>query len=405
MRFTKITIAVGILLSGMSLTSAQVTVYEQPGFKGKQHTYTTEGFHSLPGTIGNDVLSSVKVSPGWKVTLYEHDQNRGRKLELTSDADVNVLNTNNFNDITSNIKVERVQSGKNTLKAGEILKAGDRLVSANGQYILRMQEDDGNLCIYRFENGKQGAFVWGSMKHGFKGAKLTMQSDGNLVVTDGSNTPKWASDTHPHFDARFNNSSNKPVKLVLENDGSLKLYTASGSVVWTNTGGLAKTTQAAPVKLPDYFKLHAYSVHGKRVEKGSDFYMGFTRGSLDGKIINPNSGTVIHIEKVNIDAAKGIIALKVTNASQPDMYLSVADNKNVNIVKGTNGNKHHFTIRTPEEKEAANLSYVSFESVAFPGWFLRHQGFVLKLTQASDNNRKDIVYRQDATWLFEAVSK
>lgn len=124
--------------------------------------------------------------------------------------------------------------GKNTLKSGETLKAGERLTSANGQYILRMQEDDGNLCVYTAENGEQGTFVWGSMKHGFKNAKLIMQADGNLVVYDGSNTPKWNSETHPYHNAKFNNKNIKPVKLVLENDGKLNLYNAAGSVVWSN---------------------------------------------------------------------------------------------------------------------------------------------------------------------------
>ncbi|MBK7428924.1 MAG: AbfB domain-containing protein [Saprospiraceae bacterium] len=161
--------------------------------------------------------------------------------------------------------------------------------------------------------------------------------------------------------------------------------------------------EVAPVKLPDYFKLHAYSIHGKRVDKGSDYWMGHTGADLSGKIIAPKAGTVFHIEKVVLDAAKGIIALKVINAPESDMYLSVADDKSVKITKINGGSKHHFIIRSPEEKEAMNLNYVTFESEAFPGWNLRHQGFALKVTQANDDVRKDIVYRQDATWLFEAV--
>lgn len=393
MKIIKSILMLCMLTLGIGKLSAQVTVYEHNNYGGKSHTYG-EGMHTLPGSIGNDVLSSIKVSLGWKVTLYEHDPSRGRTLVLTSD--ISELAKQNFNDITSNIKVEKATSS-NTLNAGETLMAGQQLTAANGKFILRMQEDDGHLCVYKYENGKQSGYVWGSGAHGFKNAKLTLQTDGNLVVTQG-NISKWSSETNK-------NAANKPVKLVLENDGSLKLYNASASTVWTNTQGIIKTVETTTVKLPNYFKLHAYSVHGKRVEKGSDFYMGYTKGSLDGKIINPNSGEVIHIEKVTIDAAKGIVALKVINASQPDMYLSVAENKNVTIAKATNNNKHHFIIRTPEEKEAANLNYVSFESAAFNGWFLRHQGFVLKVTEANANTRQDVVYRQDATWLFEAVSK
>ena len=95
-----------ICLLFFSITTwAQVTVYEHTNFNGKNYTYY-EGFHTLPAKFGNDILSSIKVSPGWKVTLYEHNQERGRKLELTSSSDN--LMTLNFNDMASNILVEKV---------------------------------------------------------------------------------------------------------------------------------------------------------------------------------------------------------------------------------------------------------------------------------------------------------
>jgi hypothetical protein len=121
----------------------------------------------------------------------------------------------------------------NTLEAGQTLNTGAYLMSANGAYILFMQED-GNLCVYKSANGQQGDFVWGSMKYGFENARLDMQTDGNLVVYDGDNKAQWASETHPFSNSKFKSPANKPVKLVLENDGNLKLYTASGTAVWSS---------------------------------------------------------------------------------------------------------------------------------------------------------------------------
>src|SRR6218665_2879671 len=89
---------------------------------------------------------------------------------------------------------------KNSLSVGGTLKAGEKLTSANNAYMLRMQEEDGNLCIYKIENGKQGGFVWCSMKHGFKNARLVMQPDGNLVVYDGKNKDQWSSQTQGYYD-------------------------------------------------------------------------------------------------------------------------------------------------------------------------------------------------------------
>ncbi|HRP89407.1 MAG TPA: hypothetical protein PKX92_05165 [Edaphocola sp.] len=121
----------------------------------------------------------------------------------------------------------------NFLKAGQTLSGNQRLTSDNGKFILRMQEDDGHLCVYKFENGKQGAFVWGNGVHGFKNSKLILQKDGNLVVYQGDEA-KWSSKTHPFFNSKFSNASLKPEALVLGNDGRLYLHSASGNVVWSN---------------------------------------------------------------------------------------------------------------------------------------------------------------------------
>ena len=133
---------------------------------------------------------------------------------------------------SSDMKKTVAKKTTNILLAGQTLKAGERLTSSNGAYILRMQEDDGNLCIYQYANGKQGAFVWGSMKYGFKGAELKMQSDGNLVVYAGGEA-KWASETTPFFDKKFS-GANKPVRAVLNNNGVLLLVNAKGAKVWSS---------------------------------------------------------------------------------------------------------------------------------------------------------------------------
>jgi Beta/Gamma crystallin len=54
-------------------------------------------------SFGNDMISSVKVPPGWKVTLYRHADFQGDTRELT--ADTRALP--DFNDETSSIVVEK----------------------------------------------------------------------------------------------------------------------------------------------------------------------------------------------------------------------------------------------------------------------------------------------------------
>ena len=165
-----------------------------------------------------------------------------------------------------------------------------------------------------------------------------------------------------------------------------------------------------PTVLPRKFSLHGYSVNGKRVEKGSNYWIAYNPKEQDkfvkGRILSPQNGTVMQIEKVNLDEAKGIVGLKVMNAPEPDTYLAVADDYSVVMAKHppqSTSNRHMFKIRQPEEKSATGLDFVSFESIMRPNHFLRHEGYVLKVTPATDVNRKNVVYRQDASWLFEPM--
>jgi hypothetical protein len=51
-----------------------------------------------------------------------------------------------------------------------------------------------------------------------------MQLDGNLVVYDGSGTPRWASGT-----AGYDNAY-----LAVQDDGNVVVYTAGGAALWAS---------------------------------------------------------------------------------------------------------------------------------------------------------------------------
>jgi hypothetical protein len=82
-----------------------ITVYEQYDYQGA-FSRLKVGFYNINQMgIANDVISSIKVPPKLKVTLYEHNNN-GRTLVLTSNEPN--LGNRNFNNITSSIKVEYI---------------------------------------------------------------------------------------------------------------------------------------------------------------------------------------------------------------------------------------------------------------------------------------------------------
>ncbi|HEY6492377.1 MAG TPA: protein kinase [Trebonia sp.] len=106
--------------------------------------------------------------------------------------------------------------GCGTLLAGQSLKAGDSLTSCNGEYKLGMQSD-GNLVLY---NGS-GA-VWNSGTDDAVAAD--MQGDGNFVLYNSAGTGVWDTGTNPNG-----------AYLVVDNSGYLAVDSASGSVLWKST--------------------------------------------------------------------------------------------------------------------------------------------------------------------------
>lgn len=60
------------------------------------------GMHDHPLRIGNDEVSSVRVPPGWRVVLYEHEHFNGRSLLCKEDTP---FVGEDFNDETSSVRV------------------------------------------------------------------------------------------------------------------------------------------------------------------------------------------------------------------------------------------------------------------------------------------------------------
>lgn len=91
--------------------AAPATIFDHIGFSGMSQDLV-EGMNAGPLALGNDVASSVKVSKCFKVTLYGAGPGQnGPELVLTADnAD---LRDNKFNDIVSNVLVERVPNCSN----------------------------------------------------------------------------------------------------------------------------------------------------------------------------------------------------------------------------------------------------------------------------------------------------
>lgn len=118
------------LPSGPSDLATGITVYEDANYLGRS-AHITEDIRDLSdvrgpcehyisdGTGGryvydwNDCISSVRVAPGWRATLYRDDGYRDDSLEITSDTPNLQLITQHdcpkdgLNDCVTSIRVRR----------------------------------------------------------------------------------------------------------------------------------------------------------------------------------------------------------------------------------------------------------------------------------------------------------
>jgi hypothetical protein len=100
---------------------------------------------------------------------------------------------------------------------GTILRGGQAVRSESFKANLVMQMD-GNVVVYDENNRPR----WASGTWGNPGATLRFQTDGNLVVYTASGLPIWASQTYGNSGAR----------LEVQDDGNVVIYNRNGLPIW-----------------------------------------------------------------------------------------------------------------------------------------------------------------------------
>lgn len=123
---------------------------------------------------------------------------------------------------TTQLRFDRRNSaptgGDSMLSAGQTLSKGQQLRSSNG-HTLSLQ-GDGNLVEY----ANDGRVLHASDTVG-RGDHLTMQWDGNLVLSTSNNIPLWSTGT----------PNNPSAWVQLQDDGNLVLHRSDNSVMWAVT--------------------------------------------------------------------------------------------------------------------------------------------------------------------------
>lgn len=115
------------------------------------------------------------------------------------------------------------------LKIGESLGVDQQLSSPNGKYVLTMQ-GDGNLVL-----SEGGTTVWSSGTTGSGAVKADMQSDGNFVLYKATGEAAWDANTDDHPGAT----------LKLQDDRNLVVYAPNGDALWSTDTYVAVDAAAA----------------------------------------------------------------------------------------------------------------------------------------------------------------
>ena len=170
-------------------------------------TYGTNANKLSLQSDGNLVLYNSANKPFWHTFTYGTNAN---KLQLKSDGTLVLTNS------SANITLWQAPT-KDTLTTNQTLTSGQQLTSVTGGYRLTMQSD-GNLVIYNKTNQP----IWNTFTYGTDANKLVMQPDGNLVLYNSANKPFWHTFTYG------TNAS----RLVMQSDGNLVLYNSAGKYFW-----------------------------------------------------------------------------------------------------------------------------------------------------------------------------
>ena len=256
-------------------TSGVATLYEHSNYGGLAVSLE-EGAYDykdiLAKGIVNDQISSLRVSDGYKVTIYDEEGFKGKSKEFTSDAS---YVGDEMNDKTSSIKIEKINNQTSTTTSYNTVKLPNGKYSiksvANEKYVVAENGGSDPLIANRESCG--GA--WESIKienNGDGTVSLKSSANGKYVcaVVDEQNQllprSSSASDWEKFEIVEIQNgeyalkarANNKYVKADLDNGGKLVASSDSVAGAWeafkiTKTGESSGLTYSGSEKKAEFY--------------------------------------------------------------------------------------------------------------------------------------------------------
>lgn len=179
-------------------------------------TNGTSNLRALFQSDGNLVLYNLRDQAVWRSGTFGYPN---AVLTLKENGEVQILRADGDRPVWGQSLSYR--------NAGLTMRLGDRLLTPDRELVF--QAHDGNLVLYRLENGFQREALWSSGTNGMAlgpTASVLFQQDGNLVVYDNNDRARWAS----------NSNGQGGNELRLQRDGNLVIYAPDERAIWsTNT--------------------------------------------------------------------------------------------------------------------------------------------------------------------------
>lgn len=161
-------------------TSGVATLYEHSNYGGwavslEEGSYDYKDI--LAKGIANDQISSLRVSDGYKVTIYDDEGFKGTSKEFTSDAS---YVGNEMNDKTSSIKIEKINNQTSTTTSYNTVKL------PNGKYSIKSVANEKYVAA---ENGGSETIVANRDSYGgsWETFYLINNDDGTVSIKADAN--------------------------------------------------------------------------------------------------------------------------------------------------------------------------------------------------------------------------
>jgi lambda family phage minor tail protein L len=269
-------------------------------------TYGSNATYAHFQDDGNLVLYTSSNVPVWKSNNGSYPQYAGKKLVLQNDGNLVIYGIGSSTSTTT-VPAPNLPTGTGQILCSNTesskLYKGQTLYSENGWYRLTMQTD-GNLVIY----DKAGTAVWNTGTYNTAAHFAYFQADGNLVLLDNTGvTPIWWLNKGSY-------GQWTGYRWKLEKNGDFVLYSANNTALWRSATGTSAEPSVTKVNETADTPLW-HTVTGKSAEPGAAVFPQATLALSNNGTLTITAGGVTRFTNA------------YSNTDEPQIETETGDNR------------------------------------------------------------------------------